>query len=101
MTVAVLGAGSLIGQGIIKSLRMSTLDVRLVGLDFFAHAVGLYWSDAAHILPDVLSPEVGEDEYLQARAGVLKRQGADALLVATDFEVISQWTGKRHFSAFV
>jgi hypothetical protein len=31
-------------------------------------------------------------------------QGCIALftdVVATDFEVISQWTGKRHFSAFV
>jgi carbamoyl-phosphate synthase large subunit len=87
VTVGVLGAGSLIGQGIIKALKMSSLDYRLVGLDYFQHAVGLYWSDAAHILPDVLSPKVSEAEYLESLIQILKQESVEVLLVATDFDV--------------
>lgn len=87
VTVAVSGAGSLIGQGIIKALKISALDYRLVALDFFPHAVGLYWAEAAHLLPDVLSPSVSEGEYLGRLTELLRRERVDVLLIATDFEV--------------
>src|SRR3989338_5344379 len=87
VTVAVTGSGSLIGQGVIKSLKMSTLDVRVVALDYFRHAVGLYWAEASHLLPDILSPEVGEDAYVTTLAEILKREQAAVLLAATDFEI--------------
>lgn len=87
VTVGVLGAGSLIGQGVIKALKMSTLNTRLVGLDYFPNAVGLYWSDTAHLLPDILAPGVSEAEYLECLIQILKRESVDVLLVATDFDV--------------
>ncbi len=87
VTIAVSGAGSLMGQGIIKALKMSTLDYRLVALDYFPHAVGLYWADVAHLLPDVLSSGVEESEWLEQLNDALRRNHVDVLLVATDFEV--------------
>lgn len=87
VTVGILGAGSLIGQGVIKALKMSSLDLRLVGLDYFQNAVGLYWSDSAHLLPDVLAPEVSEAEYLERLIQILKQESVEVLLVATDFDV--------------
>ena len=87
VTVAVSGAGSLIGQGIIKALKMSALDCHLVAFDYFPHAVGLYWAEAAHLLPDVLSPSVSEGEYLGRLTELLRRERVDVLLIATDFEV--------------
>lgn len=87
LTVAISGAGSLIGQGIIKTLKLSALDCRLVALDFFPQAVGLYWAEAAHLLPDVLSPHVHESEYLGRLTDILRQEHVDVLLVATDFEV--------------
>lgn len=87
MTVAVLGAGSLMGQGAIKALKMSSLNPRVVALDFFPTAVGLYWADAAHVLPDVLAPGASEADYLGRLAETLKREGVQVLLVATDFDV--------------
>lgn len=87
VTVGVLGAGSLVGQGIVKALRMSTLQVRLVALDFFPHAVGLYWADAAHLLPDVLARGVSETEYISRLIEILKRERVEVLLVGLDFEV--------------
>ncbi len=87
VTVAVLGAGSLFGQGLIKALKMSSLEHRLIALDAFPHAVGLYWAQAAYVLPDVLSPRVTEQEYLGRLAQILTDERADVLLVATDFDV--------------
>ena len=87
VTVGVLGAGSLFGQGIIKALRASTLEVRIVGLDAFPYAVGLYWADAAHVVPDVLSPEVTEAAYLDRLIEILKEERVELLFVATDFDV--------------
>jgi carbamoyl-phosphate synthase large subunit len=72
---------------VIKALKMSSLDFRLVGLDYFRNAVGLYWSDAAHMLPDVLTPEVSEAEYLERLIQILKQESVEVLLVATDFDV--------------
>ena len=88
VTVAILGAGSLIGQGLIKALKLSNLPTRLVALDFFPHAVGLYWADAAHMLPDVLSPSVGEEDYVQRLIEILRSEGVQVLLIAVDFEVM-------------
>jgi carbamoyl-phosphate synthase large subunit len=86
-TVGILGAGSLIGQGLIKSLRESDLDTRLIGLDYFPTAVGLYWTDDSVVLPDVLSDDVTEVEYL----AILKREiisfGIKILLVGIDFDL--------------
>jgi carbamoyl-phosphate synthase large subunit len=87
ITVAVTGAGSLFGQGMIRSLKMSDLDCRLVGLDFFPHAVGLYWSDVAYLLPDVLKEGISEDDYLETLIRVLKTEGAQVVFPGTDFEI--------------
>ena len=87
ITVAILGAGSLFGQGLIKALKISSLDVRLVGIDFFPHAVGLYWTHSAHLLPDILNPAVHEEDYVQRLIHILNQEKADVLLVAVDFEI--------------
>ncbi len=87
VTVGILGAGSLIGQGLIKALRMSDLSVRIVAMDAFRHAVGLYWADAGHILPDVLAPGASEMDYVARIISVLRSSRVDVLLVATDFDV--------------
>ncbi len=85
--VAIQGAGSLIGQGIIKALKMASLESTLIALDAFPTAVGLYWADSAHVVPDVLAPNVSEAEYVEYLVELLNRERADVLLVATDFEV--------------
>lgn len=87
ITVAVAGAGSLLGQGIIKALRRASVPMRVVALDYFAQAVGLYWADAAYLLPDVLSPAVHEDVYVDRLVDVLRRERVEVLLLGTDFEV--------------
>jgi carbamoyl-phosphate synthase large subunit len=43
--VLVTGVGAVIGYGIIRSLRKSSYDVRVVGTDIHSDAVGGYWCD--------------------------------------------------------
>src|SRR3972149_10001187 len=87
VTVGVLGAGSLLGQGLIKALKMSALECRVVALDFFPHAVGLYWADAAYLLPDVLAPSASEADYLARLVEILRCEHVEILLGGMDFEV--------------
>ena len=43
--VLVTGVGAIIGYGVISSLKRSKYDVKIVGMDIFADAVGQLWSD--------------------------------------------------------
>lgn len=45
INVLVSGIGTIIGYGIINSLRKSRYDVHIVGMDMSIDAVGRYWSD--------------------------------------------------------
>jgi carbamoyl-phosphate synthase large subunit len=71
LNVAILGVGALVGQGVIKSLRMPAVETRLVAMDFFPGAVGLYWSDSPYLRPDVLDPATSDEEYIQRLGEIL------------------------------
>lgn len=85
--ITVTGAGSLFGQGILKSLRCSSLDLSIQGLDYFADAFGFRLCDTTGLLPDFLRPDVSEDSWLAALTSEVTRHQADLLFVGTDFEV--------------
>ena len=82
MKALVTGAGAVLGQGIIKSLRQSTLDCTLIAADPNPLSSGLYWADAAYRLPMAHDPAFGEriDQLLD-------RERPDVVLVGTDVEL--------------
>ncbi|HEX2206308.1 MAG TPA: ATP-grasp domain-containing protein [Longimicrobium sp.] len=82
MKVLVTGAGALLGQGIIRSLRLSGLAPEIVAADPSPHAVGLWWADRRHLIP--LASDPG---YVQALRALLRAERPDALLVGTDTEL--------------
>lgn len=82
MKVLVTGAGALLGQGIIRSLRLSGLAPEIVAVDPSPHAVGLWWADRRHLVP--LASDPG---YVQALRRLLLAERPDALLVGTDTEL--------------
>ncbi len=88
VTVAVTGAGSLVGQGIIKCLRRSGLAVRILGLDYFDTATGLKWCDSRGILPDILSPEIREDAWFDALCERVAAARCAVLFPGLDFELV-------------
>jgi carbamoyl-phosphate synthase large subunit len=82
MKVLVTGAGALLGQGIIKALRISSLRPQIVAVDPNPLSAGLYWADSAHLIPMANSPV-----YLDRLREVLDREKPDLLLVGTDVEL--------------
>lgn len=82
MKVLVTGAGALLGQGIIKALKRSSLNPRIVAVDPSPLSAGLYWSDSAHLVPLASSPG-----YLKRMREILALEKPDALLVGTDVEL--------------
>ena len=83
----VTGVGALLGQGIIKALKYSSLKYNLVGTDYFAKSVGLYWVDKGYILPDILDKRVDiVCEWLPMIIDIIKINRIDVVLVGLDFE---------------
>ncbi|MFH1581698.1 MAG: ATP-grasp domain-containing protein [Pseudomonadota bacterium] len=87
INILVTGVGSLIGQGIIKSINASKIEHRIIGADYFKHAVGLYWVDKGYLLPDILLPEVQEEDWLREVMNIIAAEKIDILLIGLDFEV--------------
>ena len=64
INILVTGAGSTLGQAIIKSIKNITdLNVRLITTDYFNDIVGYYWCDKKYILPDILDKNVKRAEW--------------------------------------
>lgn len=72
----------MLGQGIIKALKQSSLDCQIVATDPNPLSSGLYWSDSAYRLP------LAADEAFGARIEeLLERERPDIVMVGTDVEL--------------
>lgn len=87
--VGITGTGSLIGQGIIKSIQNSEYvnNYRLVGFDYFKNTVGSFWCEKNYILPDILKKEVTEKDWLDALIQTIQKEKLDILFIGVDFEL--------------
>lgn len=81
--IAVTGGGALLGQGILRSLRRSTLRVRTTVVDVNPLSAGLYWADESFLVPAANSAK-----YVDAIRSLLYRSKPDILLVGTDVELL-------------
>lgn len=81
-TVLVTGVGAIIGYGILRSLRASGRDVRLVGCDIYPDAVGQQWCDHFVQAPPTASP--GYATWLER---VLVEQRVDLLFPGIEQDV--------------
>lgn len=82
MRVLVTGAGALLGQGIIRSLRRSALDATIIAADPSPLSAGLYWSDEAELVPMASDPA-----YLDEIEALLRRTRPDAVLIGFNREL--------------
>lgn len=80
--VLVTGAGALLGQGIIRSLRASALEPYIVAVDPSPLSAGLYWADSAHLIETAKSPV-----YLERLCEILRKEMPDVVLPGTDVEL--------------
>jgi carbamoyl-phosphate synthase large subunit len=80
--VAVTGAGAVLGQGIIKSLKMAPCNYEVLALDPNPLSPGLYWADSHRLIPMASDPR-----YCGAIETMLEAERPDAVLVGTDVEL--------------
>lgn len=80
--VLVTGAGALLGQGIIKSLQRSSLEVRIVAADPNPLSAGLFWVDEAYLIRMANAPD-----YLDRLAEVVAAARPDIVIPGTDVEL--------------
>lgn len=84
ITIGVTSVGSGVGQSVLRSLAASGLDHRVVGLDASAHNSGVYWVDAAYLVPWVRDA----DEYRRRVVEVVSAEGITALIPGLDPELL-------------
>lgn len=82
LRVLVTGAGSVVGQGIIKALRLSGLPLSIVAADIDPLNAALYRTDEA-----VLLPRVEDDDAFDGVAATLRSQRIEAVLIGSEYDV--------------
>lgn len=80
--VLVSGAGSGVGQGIVKALRISSLPVTVVAADIAPMNAALYRADEAVIIPRVETPEA-----LDLIVELLQRHHIDVVMIGSEFDL--------------
>lgn len=86
--IGITGVGSLIGQGIIKSIINSpfSANYELIGFDYFTDTVGSFWCHKNYILPDILKIEK-EEEWLKEVISIIEKEQIEMLFIGVDFEL--------------
>lgn len=85
LTVAVTGVGAIIGQGIVKSLRQSQYDVRVVGVDRSDCSPGPHLVDAFEKKPDV---DEDSQVYLDYWARIVRAHGIELILPGLELDML-------------
>lgn len=87
LNVLVTGIGTIIGYGIINSLRKSHYDVHIIGMDMNPSAVGKHWCDEF-----VIAEAANSDEYLDFLKATIDQHDIDLVLlgIEQDMNRISQ-----------
>lgn len=80
--IAVTGGGALLGQGILRALKCSTLHTHTIVVDVNPLSAGLYWADESFLVPPAKSVN-----YLDSIRSLLDRTRPDIVLVGTDVEL--------------
>lgn len=81
-TILVTGIGGNVGQGIIRNLRFSGLDFRIIGTNSAPFSAGNYLVDKFYPVSFAFEPG-----YLQEVTEIVKREKVDLIIPSTDFEV--------------
>ena len=87
MNVLVTGAGSRIGQAVIRLINSSKQKHRIVAADYFGDSVGFFWSSKYYILPDILKTNVNQKNWLHSIEKIVKKNGINLIIPGVDFEL--------------
>lgn len=85
MNILVTGAGSRIGQAVIKLIRKSKKNFSIFSTDYFPDSVGFYWSNNFAILPELLINN--DPKWLKAIERIIIKNKIDMIIPGIDFEL--------------
>ena len=78
--ILVTGCGSLLGQGIIKTISSSNQNYEIFGTEYIKDTVGFYWVKKAYILPDILKKKVKLNNWYLKILKIIKRHKINYLI---------------------
>lgn len=84
ITVLVTGVGAIIGQGIIKSLRLANYSLKVIGVDRSDQSPGPFLSDVFYKKPDCAEDE---PDYLNFWIHLLRQEDIDLVLPGLEVDV--------------
>ena len=85
--ILITGAGSLIGQGIIKTIEKVSSSYVVFGADYFNDAVGLYWVKKSYILPDILKKKSNIKIWEKKILKIIIENKINIVIPGLDFEL--------------
>lgn len=80
--VLVTGAGSGVGQGIVKALRASSMPVTIISADISPLQAALYRADEALLMPKVEAPGA-----LEAISSLLAENNIEVVMIGSEFDL--------------
>jgi len=83
LSIGVTGVGGGVGAGVLRSLKLGTLDARVVGFDMDPLACGLYAVDRGYVVPRADDPTFGP-----RLVECCRQEGLQVLVVGTDPELV-------------
>ena len=85
--ILVSGAGSLLGQGIIKTINSCKKKYEIYATDYLQESIGLYWAQKSYILPDILKLKKNESKWLSKIIAIIKKHKINYVIPGLDFEL--------------
>jgi carbamoyl-phosphate synthase large subunit len=81
-TVIVTGIGGNVGQGILRNIRSSFPEVKIIGLDIASFTPGNYLCDKSYQVPYAFAPE-----YIPSIQDIVDSEKVNLIIPSTDYEV--------------
>ena len=81
-TVMITGVGAIIGYGLLRSIRSSRSEVRLVGADIYNDAVGRTWCDEFE-----QAPLTASEDYFEWLADMVEKHHVDLIVPGIEQDV--------------
>ena len=85
--ILITGAGSLIGQGVIKIVRKYSSNHKIIGADYVNKTIGLHWCDKSYYLPDILDKNIKKQKWINSIIKIIKKEKIDMVIPCADFEI--------------
>jgi len=89
INIGITCVGSIIGQGIIKSIQKCSFadQINIIGFEYFENSAGSCWIDKTYIMVDILKPDVSENEYIDLLIEKINKETISVLFVGIGFEL--------------